>query len=470
MAIGQDKLLVTPLQMATVAATIANGGVRMEPHITQKIVDPDGRTQDEIEPKRAERVMNVDTARALTGMMKQVVKEGTGTAAALQGVELAGKTGTAEIDIQRKINDPWFIGFTNDFAIAVVLERVQGGTGRRRGGADRQAGARGAGQMSVHGIARDTVVDERYKVLNRIGSGGMADVYCAEDLQLGRRVALKLLYRRFAEDEEFVERFRREASSAAGLQHPNVVAVFDRGEFDGTYYIAMEFLEGRSLKQLVRQEGALDPDRAIDLVIQILKAARFAHRRGIVHRDIKPHNVIVDDEGRAKVTDFGIARAGASDMTETGSIMGTAQYLSPEQAQGHPVDARSDLYSIGVVLYELLTGRVPFDAESAVTIALKQVSEEPVPPSQLQPGGLRPARGRGDAGAAEGPGLPLRRRRGVHRRARAGARGPARDRRVHADRAAHRHLPGAAGRGGRARGGRPPQPALAVVAAARCWR
>ena len=239
--------------------------------------------------------------------------------------------------------------------------------------------------MSVHGIARDTVVDERYKVLNRIGSGGMADVYCAEDLQLGRRVALKLLYRRFAEDEEFVERFRREASSAAGLQHPNVVAVFDRGEFDGTYYIAMEFLEGRSLKQVVRQEGALEPDRAIDLVIQILKAARFAHRRGIVHRDIKPHNVIVDDEGRAKVTDFGIARAGASDMTETGSIMGTAQYLSPEQAQGHPVDARADLYSIGVVLYELLTGRVPFDAESAVTIALKQVSEEPVPPSELNP-------------------------------------------------------------------------------------
>jgi peptidoglycan glycosyltransferase len=129
MAIGQDKLLVTPLQMAEVAATIANGGVRMVPHLTDKIVDPDGRTQDKIEPKQAERVMSVDTARKLTRMMKQVVKEGTGTAAALQGVELAGKTGTAEIDIARKINDPWFIGFTNDFAIAVVLERVQGGTG-----------------------------------------------------------------------------------------------------------------------------------------------------------------------------------------------------------------------------------------------------------------------------------------------------------------------------------------------------
>jgi len=239
--------------------------------------------------------------------------------------------------------------------------------------------------VSLQGIARDTVIDERYRVLDRIGSGGMADVYCAEDLQLGRRVALKLLYRRFAEDEEFVERFRREASSAAGLQHPNVVSVFDRGEFDGTHYIAMEFLEGRSLKQIVRQEGPLHPEVAIDLVIQVLKAARFAHKRGIVHRDIKPHNVIVDDDGRAKVTDFGIARAGASDMTETGSIMGTAQYLSPEQAQGHPVSARSDLYSIGIVLYELLTGRVPFDAESVVTIALKQVSEEPVPPTQLNP-------------------------------------------------------------------------------------
>ena len=234
-------------------------------------------------------------------------------------------------------------------------------------------------------IAPDTLVDGRYRIIRRLGSGGMADVYCAVDTQLGREVALKLLYRRFAEDSEFVERFRREASSAASLQHPNIVQVFDRGEWDGTYYIAMELLHGRNLKEIVRDHGALEPALAVDLVIQILKAARFAHRRGIVHRDIKPHNVIVDDEGRAKVTDFGIARAGASDMTETGSIMGTAQYLSPEQAQGHPVDARSDLYSIGIVLYELLTGAPPFDAESPVTIALKQVSEEPVPPMQVNP-------------------------------------------------------------------------------------
>jgi beta-lactam-binding protein with PASTA domain/tRNA A-37 threonylcarbamoyl transferase component Bud32 len=227
----------------------------------------------------------------------------------------------------------------------------------------------------------ETVVDGRYRVLSRVGSGGMAEVYCAQDMQLGRKVALKILYRRFAEDREFVERFRREASSAAGLQHQHVVSVYDRGEYDGTYYIAMEYLEGRSLKTVIREEAPLDPDRAIDLTIQVLRAARFAHRRGIIHRDLKPHNVIVDAEGRAKVTDFGIARAGASDMTQTGSIMGTAQYLSPEQAQGMAVSAASDLYSIGIILYELLTGRVPFEGESAVTIALKQVNERPTPPS-----------------------------------------------------------------------------------------
>src|SRR5215212_10630609 len=197
----------------------------------------------------------------------------------------------------------------------------------------------------------------------------MADVYCAEDQQLGRHVALKLLYRRLAEDVQFVERFRREASSAASLQHPNIVGIFDRGEWDGTYYIAMEFIEGRTLKDIIRERGPAPPEAAVDIVLQILRAARFAHQRGVVHRDIKPHNVLIDDEGHVEVTDFGIARAGASDMTETGSVMGTAHYLSPEQAQGRPVDARSDLYSIGVVLYELLTGRVPFEGEAAVTIA-----------------------------------------------------------------------------------------------------
>jgi eukaryotic-like serine/threonine-protein kinase len=230
-------------------------------------------------------------------------------------------------------------------------------------------------------IEHGTVIDGRYEVQSRIGTGGMADVYLARDQLLGRQVAVKVLHHRFAEDQEFVERFRREASSAAGLSHPNVVAIFDRGEWDGTYYIAMEYLSGRSLKAAVREEGPLPAAQAIDIVIQILQAARFAHRRGVIHRDLKPHNVILDEEGRAKVTDFGIARAGASDMTLTGSIMGTAQYLSPEQAQGQAVSAASDIYAVGIVLYELLTGTVPFDGETAVTIALKQVSAAPTAPS-----------------------------------------------------------------------------------------
>ena len=234
-------------------------------------------------------------------------------------------------------------------------------------------------------VEPDTIIDGRYKVISRVGSGGMADVYLAEDQLLGRQVAVKLLHHHFAEDQEFVERFRREASSAAGLSHQNIVGIFDRGEWEGTYYIAMEYVAGRSLKSVVREDGPLDPANAIDIVIQILRGARFAHRRGVVHRDLKPHNVIIDEEGRARVTDFGIARAGASDMTLTGSIMGTAQYLSPEQAQGYMVSGTSDLYSIGVILYELLTGVVPFDGETAVAIAFKQVSAQARPPSEVNP-------------------------------------------------------------------------------------
>jgi beta-lactam-binding protein with PASTA domain len=234
-------------------------------------------------------------------------------------------------------------------------------------------------------IAENTVIDGRYRVLHRIGSGGMADVYCAEDTHLGRRIALKLLHQRFAQDTEFVERFRREASSAAGLQHPNVVGVYDRGEIDGTYYIAMEYCDGRSLKDVIRAEAPLDPRRAIAITKQILIAARFAHRRNVIHRDLKPHNVMLDAEDTVKVTDFGIARAGASDITQAGAIMGTAQYLSPEQAQGRPVTEASDVYSIGVVLFELLTAKAPFEGESAVAIALKHVNQQPPRPRDLVP-------------------------------------------------------------------------------------
>ena len=183
-------------------------------------------------------------------------------------------------------------------------------------------------------IAPDTIVDGRYRVLKRLGTGGMAEVWCAEDEVLGRNVALKLLGSRYAEDPEFRERFRREARAAAGLTHPNIVGIFDRAEWDGTPYIAMELVDGRTLKELVIERGPMPVDVAIDLTEQLLKALGYAHKRGIVHRDVKPQNVIIDGEGQAKVADFGIARAVNSDMTETGAIVGTVQYLSPEQAHG----------------------------------------------------------------------------------------------------------------------------------------
>ena len=232
-------------------------------------------------------------------------------------------------------------------------------------------------------LAEGTTVDERYRLERRLGSGGMADVWLATDTELGRPIALKVLHDRFAQDASFVERFRREAAAAAGLQHPNVVGVFDRGQVDRTYYIAMEYVEGSSLKELI--DRGLNVAQAVEITRQILAAESFAHQHGIVHRDIKPQNVIVDPGGRVRVLDFGIARAGASEITATGSVMGTAHYLSPEQAQGMEVTPVSDLYSIGVILYEALTGRVPFEGDSAVTVALKQVSQSPQRPSAINP-------------------------------------------------------------------------------------
>ncbi len=239
--------------------------------------------------------------------------------------------------------------------------------------------------MSTTDTLINRIFDTRYVIKRKLGSGGMADVYLAEDQELGRRVALKLLNERHAADEQFVERFRREAQSAAGLNHPNIVSIFDRGFAEGTYYIAMEYLDGRTLKELLVRNGPTPIPVAIDYARQILGAISFAHRNGIIHRDIKPHNIVVGLDGRLKVTDFGIARSGASQMTEAGSIVGTAQYLSPEQARGAPVDPRSDLYSLGIVLYEMLTGKVPFTGDTPVEIAMKHLTQVPEPPSELRP-------------------------------------------------------------------------------------
>jgi serine/threonine-protein kinase len=231
-------------------------------------------------------------------------------------------------------------------------------------------------------MAMDSLIgelfDNRYRIERRIGTGGMADVFLARDESLGRRVAIKILAERYAQDEAFVERFRREATSAAGLSHPNIVSVYDRGQASGTSYIAMEYLNGPTLKDEITSRAPLPEAEVVNWAVQALDALEFAHRQGVVHRDIKPHNMILTDEGRLKVTDFGIARAAnVAQMTEVGSIVGTAQYLSPEQARGLDVGPQSDLYSMGIVLYEMLTGELPFTGDSAVEIAMKQVSDPP---------------------------------------------------------------------------------------------
>ncbi len=237
--------------------------------------------------------------------------------------------------------------------------------------------------------APDSLIDQvfhgRYKLVRKLGTGGMANVYLAEDQELGRRVAIKMLDERHSGDEQFIERFRREAKNAAGLSHPNIVSIYDRGVSDGTYYIAMEYLDGRTLKELLVARGPTPIPVAIDYARQILAALGFAHRNGVVHRDIKPHNVSVAQDGRLKVMDFGIALAGTSQMTQTGSIIGTAQYLSPEQAKGVPTSPASDIYSVGIVLYEMLTGSVPFGGDTPLEIAMKHLSAIPQPPSEKRP-------------------------------------------------------------------------------------
>jgi serine/threonine-protein kinase len=227
----------------------------------------------------------------------------------------------------------------------------------------------------------------RYRIEAQIGAGGMAQVFRGQDTLLARPVAIKVLAEQFAKDQSFVSRFRREAEAAARINHPNVVGVFDTGSSDGTHYIVMELIEGRTLSDFLSKGGRLTPDRAGQVGESVCRALAVAHKHGVIHRDIKSGNIMVTRDGEVKVMDFGIARleTGADTIAQTAAVLGTASYLSPEQARGEKVDARSDIYSLGIVLYEMLTGRVPFTGDSPVAVAYKHVQEAPEPPSKLNP-------------------------------------------------------------------------------------
>jgi serine/threonine protein kinase len=224
------------------------------------------------------------------------------------------------------------------------------------------------------------LIGERYEVEELVGTGGMSSVYRARDDVLERRVALKILHEHFSSDPEYVERFRREARAIARLNHPNIVTVIDRGEFEGRQFIVFEHVPGENLKEIVERDGPLPVSRALALTHEIARGLGFAHEHGVVHRDVKPQNVLLDESGAAKVTDFGIARSlePADELTETGTLLGTSDYIAPEQATGQPVDERSDQYSLGVLLYELLTGEVPYPGETFMAVAMRHV-RDPVP-------------------------------------------------------------------------------------------
>ncbi len=231
------------------------------------------------------------------------------------------------------------------------------------------------------------VLSGRYELSHLVARGGMAEVYRARDQLLDRPVALKVLFPELSVDRSFVERFRREAQAAANLSHPNIVPVFDWGEDNGTYFIVMEFVDGRALSSILRTAGPLHPDRAAEIAADVAGALSYAHRHGVVHRDVKPGNVLITEEGTIKVTDFGIARAVNTEesLTQTGAVMGTATYFSPEQAEGMGVDSRSDIYSLGVVIFEMVTGRPPFLGDTPVAVASKHVREHPPAPREINP-------------------------------------------------------------------------------------
>ncbi len=328
------------------------------------------------------RSISPQTADTLAQMMATVVEEGTGSNAQIDGVRVGGKTGTAQQGSNRKPH-AWFVSLApiNDAKVAVAVVLEDGGGAAEVSGNQLAAPIARSVMLAVLGPMRpdtDVLLGDRYLLTERIAGGGMGEVWAATDEVLGRPVAVKILRREYADDPTFLERFRAEARHAAGLSHSGIAAVYDYGEDDGSPFIVMELVPGEALSAEMAREGAIAPDRTLDIIGQAALALQIAHDGGVIHRDVKPGNLLLTPDGTVKITDFGIARATDSvPLTLTGAIMGTAYYISPEQASGESVTPASDVYSLGIVAYECLTGRRPFDGNTPVNVALAQVREEP---------------------------------------------------------------------------------------------
>ena len=397
-AIGQDNDLANPLQMALVASAIANRGVMMTPRLVTQIRDPQGRIIREFDPEPYGQPISEKTATDMRTMMVNVVASGTGTAAQIPGTSSPARPAPrSTADRTRHPTRGSSASHRRDRARSPRSQsRLSSWTAATSGA--RRPEARWPRRSPVRSSRRTwraregralngSVLGGRYRVEARIGSGGMGEVYRGVDTVLDRTVAIKVLLPQFARDTNFVDRFRREAQAAARLNHPNLVGIYDSGADGETQFIVMEFIEGRTLDDFMSAGGRFTVPHAVEVAEKICDALAYAHVAGVIHRDIKPANVMVTRKGEVKVMDFGIARivAGPQTAPQTSAVLGTAAYISPEQAQGQPVDGRSDIYSLGAVLYEMLTGRPPFTGDSPVAVAYKQVNESPVLPSIANP-------------------------------------------------------------------------------------